>query len=165
VESPLRAYIDIETTGLDRYRDEVTVVGVCLERGDECEVVQLYDETLSRKSVLAAVRQAEILYSYNGARFDLPFIEQRLGVDLTRHFDHCDLMRHCWNRNIWGGLKAVERKLGISRKTKGVNGYMAVQLWWDYKENGNERALKKLLKYNAEDVTNLAAIRRALRVQ
>jgi uncharacterized protein YprB with RNaseH-like and TPR domain len=110
------------------------------------------------------VRQAEILYSYNGARFDLPFIEQRLGVDLTRHFDHCDLMHHCWNRKIWGGLKAVERKLGISRKTKGVNGYMAVQLWWDYKNNGNNRALRKLLKYNAEDVANLAHIRRKLEV-
>jgi uncharacterized protein YprB with RNaseH-like and TPR domain len=163
--SIVRADVDIETTGLDRYRDEVTVVGICLERDRTREVVQLYDDTLSRRNVLGAVREADILYSYNGARFDLPFIEQYLGVDLARHFDHCDLMRHCWNRKIRGGLKAVERKLGISRKTKGVDGYMAVQLWWDYKDNGSRRALRKLLKYNAEDVTNLAHIRRKLGVQ
>lgn len=165
MKPPCRAYIDIETTGLDRYRDAVTVVGICLERGRTHEVVQFYEGTLSDKNILEAVGPADILYSYNGARFDLPFIEQRLGVDLARRFDHCDLMHHCWRRDLWGGQKAVEYQLGISRKTKGVDGYMAVQLWWDYKDNGNRRALKKLLKYNAEDVANLAHIRRKLGIR
>jgi uncharacterized protein YprB with RNaseH-like and TPR domain len=42
---------------------------------------------------------------------------------------------------------------------------MAVDLWLDYKENGSRRALKTLLRYNAEDVTNLAHIRRKLGVR
>lgn len=42
---------------------------------------------------------------------------------------------------------------------------MAVDLWLDYKENGSKRALKTLLRCNAEDVTNLAHIRRKLGVR
>ena len=162
---PCRAYIDIETTGFNPYSDELTVVGICLERGRDREVVQLYDGTLSRKSILNAVRHADILYSYNGARFDLPFIKISIGADLTQETEHRDLMHHCWRRDLWGGQKAVECQLGISRETAGIDGADAVDLWRDYKNNGNNRALRTLLKYNAEDVTNLAFIRRKLGVR
>ena len=96
---PCRAYIDIETTGLDRYRHEVTVVGICLEQGRSREVLQFYDASLSRKSVLDAVKNADTLYTFNGERFDLPFIEHRFRLNLARRVVHCDLMHHCWRRN------------------------------------------------------------------
>jgi len=41
-------------------------------------------------------------------------------------------MHHCWRNNLYGGLKAVERTLGIPRKLKEVDGYEAVKLWWRY---------------------------------
>ncbi len=157
--SPHRAYIDIETTGLNRYQYELTVVGICLEQGRAREVVQLYDSTLTRKNVLDAVRHADVLYTFNGERFDLPFIEHHLGLNLARRVEHRDLMYQCWDWGLRGGQKAVERQLGIGRKTAGLDGADAVDLWLDYKENGSRRALRKLLKYNAEDVTNLASIR------
>lgn len=69
-------------------------------------------------------------------------------------------MHHCWNQNLWGGQKAVEYQLGISRETAGMEGIDAVRLWHSYKRRGDERALRTLLHYNAEDVTNLACIRR-----
>jgi len=159
VVSPHRAYIDIETTGLNRYQYELTVVGICLEQGRAREVVQLYDSTLTRKNVLDAVRHADVLYTFNGERFDLPFIEHHLGLNLARRVEHRDLMYQCWDWGLRGGQKAVERQLGIGRKTAGLDGADAVDLWLDYKENGSRRALRKLLKYNAEDVTNLASIR------
>lgn len=164
-KSPCRAYIDIETTGLNRYRHEVTVVGICLEQGRSREVLQFYDASLSRESVLDAVKNADTLYTFNGERFDLPFIEYHLRLKLARRVAHCDLMYHCWDRNLRGGQKAVERRLGISRKTSGLGGADAVDLWLDYKENGSRRALKTLLRYNAEDVANLAHIRRKLGVR
>jgi uncharacterized protein YprB with RNaseH-like and TPR domain len=71
----------------------------------------------------------------------------------------------CWDNGLWGGQKAVELKLGISRKTLGLDGADAVDLWFDYKEHGSKRALRKLLRYNAEDVINLAHIRRRLGVR
>ena len=163
--SPLRAYLDIETTGLSPHRAELTVVGICLEQGDRRRVVQLYEKTLTRGNLLAALKGADILYTYNGARFDIPFIEHHLRPDLAGVVPHCDLMHHCWDRNLWGGLKAVEAQLGISRESEGLDGFDAVRLWWEYRTSGSRRALSRLLQYNAEDVTNLAHIRRLLKVK
>ena len=55
-------------------------------------------------------------------------------------------------------LKEVERKIGIRRKLTEVNGFEAVKLWYDYKNNGNKNSLKTLLSYNQEDVVNLKAL-------
>ena len=160
----MRAYIDIETTGLDPAEGELTVVGIHFEQDGQERMVQLYEGTLTKDNLLAALEGTDILYSYNGKEFDLPFIAAKLGVDLAGVFSHCDLMHHCWRRNLYGGLKKVEVKLGISRETAGMDGAHAVEIWNDYRLNGNSGALRTLLLYNAEDVTNLAHIRRKLGV-
>jgi len=74
-------------------------------------------------------------------------------------------MYDCWRNNLKGGLKVVETKLGIERKLKNVDGYMAVQLWWDYVNNNNQESLKILLDYNREDVVNLRVLRKMLGVK
>lgn len=159
-----RAYLDIETTGLSRYHDEITVVGVCLERDGRTEVRQLYERTLTRARLLAALEPAETLYTYNGARFDLPFIHHRLGLNLARHLPHDDLMFHCWRHRLTGGLKVVERRLGIARSVTDVDGYEAVRLWRRYRREGCLESLDRLLRYNAEDVLNLVPLRERLGV-
>jgi uncharacterized protein YprB with RNaseH-like and TPR domain len=160
----VRAYIDIETTGLDPAAAELTVVGIHFEQDGQERMVQLYEDTLTRDNLLAALAGIDILYSYNGKEFDLPFIAAKLGVDLTGIFSHCDLMYHCWRRNLYGGQKKVEKKLGISRETTGIDGAQAVVLWNDYRSKGNSEALKTLLLYNSDDIKNLAHIRRKLGV-
>lgn len=165
MKQPLRAYVDIETTGLNRYQYDLTVVGICLEQGRTRRVIQLYDSTLTRKNLAAALSDATALYTFNGEWFDLPFIEHHLRLNLARRLEHRDLMYCCWDWGLRGGQKAVECKLGIGRKTAGLDGADAVDLWFDYKENGSKRALRTLLRYNAEDVKNLAHIRRKLGVE
>jgi uncharacterized protein YprB with RNaseH-like and TPR domain len=160
----VRAYIDIETTDLDPAEGELTVVGIHFQQDGQERLVQLYEDTLTKDNLLAALAGTSILYSYNGKEFDLPFIAAKLGVDLASVFKHCDLMHHCWRRNLYGGQKKVEVKLGISRETTGVDGAQAVALRNDYRLNGNAEALRTLLLYNAEDVKNLAHIRRKLGV-
>jgi uncharacterized protein YprB with RNaseH-like and TPR domain len=68
-------------------------------------------------------------------------------------------MYDCWRRNLYGGLKAVERQLGIERRLKDVNGYEAVRLWFRYVDSFDLGALSKLLEYNREDVVNLRLLR------
>lgn len=159
-----RAYIDIETTGLSRRFADLTVVGIALEKNGSCEVVQLLDEELSDEKLLSALRGVDELYSYNGSRFDLPFIRAKLGVDLTKCFRHTDLMYDCWRHKLKGGLKAVERKLGINRSLKDVDGYVAVKLWYEYVNNHDRQALSTLLEYNREDVVNLQVLRQKLQI-
>ena len=143
---------------------DLTVIGIALEKNGSCQVVQLFDVELSDEKLLAVLRDVDQLYSYNGSRFDLPFIRTKLGVDLRKCFKHTDLMYDCWRNQLKGGLKAVERKLGINRNLKDVDGYEAVKLWYEYLNNHNRQALARLLEYNREDIVNLRVLRQKLKV-
>ena len=113
-------------------------------------------------SLLETLDGVDIIYTYNGSRFDLPFIYTLLGVNLANIFTHRDLMYDCWRNNLYGGFKAVERQLGIKRRLTEVNGYEAVKLWWRYVNDYDEGALATLLEYNKEDVLNLKILRERL---
>ena len=156
------AYLDIETTGLSAEASRITVIGIHLCSDDGDSFVQLVGDDITGDGLLQALDGVDTIYTYNGDRFDLPFIHHRLGVDLTQTFKHCDLMYHCWQRGLHGGLKGVERQLGIPRRLREVNGYVAVLLWWRYVNDYDEKALHTLLEYNKEDVINLKALRRLL---
>lgn len=160
-----RAYLDIETTGLGRNYSDLTVIGIGLERSRKCQVIQLIEGNLYEEKLLDSLEGVDEIYTYNGSRFDLPFIKAKLGVDLNVCFKHTDLMYDCWRHNLKGGLKVVERLLGIKRNLTGVDGYVAVQLWFDYINNNNKQALRMLLEYNQEDVVNLRILRRKLKVR
>ena len=157
-----RAYLDIETTGLRPAECELTVIGIYKENGTKEEVIQLVGDEISRSKLVDALKNTSRLYTYNGSRFDLPFINTKLGIDLVKHCDHEDLMYACWKRKLKGGLKSVERQLGIARELTDINGLMAIQLWYEYVDQGNENSLAKLLKYNEEDVVNLRVLRERL---
>jgi uncharacterized protein YprB with RNaseH-like and TPR domain len=160
-----RAYLDIETTGLSRHYCDVTVIGIALEKNRKCKVVQLLEDDIYEAKLLQVLKGVDEIYSYNGSRFDLPFIKTKLGIDLSDYFKHTDLMHNCWKQNLRGGLKVVERLLNINRQLTDVDGYMAIQLWWDYINSNNHESLQTLLAYNEEDVVNLRMLRRKLRVR
>ncbi len=158
----LEAYLDIESTGLYPGYDEITVVGVYLTDGATTRFTQLVGEDITTGSILEALQGATTIYTYNGSRFDLPFIHHRFGVNLAHLHQHCDLMYHCWRKNLYGGLKRVERQLGIERRSGDIDGYEAVRLWWRYMNDYDEEALRTLLAYNKEDVLNLKILKEKL---
>jgi uncharacterized protein YprB with RNaseH-like and TPR domain len=156
------AYLDIETTGLSPIGCDITVVGIHLCNGDTAECVQLVGRDVTSYGILEVLEGVDIIYTYNGSRFDLPFINARLGIDLEEMFVHRDLMYDCWRYNLKGGLKAVERQLGINRDVRGVDGFEAVRLWWRYVDTFDLEALDTLLAYNKEDVVNLKTLKEML---
>ena len=162
MQACIEAYLDIETTGLSPWHDEITVIGIHICNGDATHFIQLVGEDITAEKILEALDGVDIIHTYNGSRFDLPFINHRLGINLAKLFRHCDLMYNCWNRNLYGGFKGVERQLGIERKLTEVNGYEAVRLWWRYVNDYDEKALNILLEYNKEDVLNLKALKERL---
>jgi len=66
-----RAYLDIETTGLNRYYCDLTVIGIALEKGRKCQVVQLIEDDLYEEMLLKSLEGVDEIYTYNGSRFDL----------------------------------------------------------------------------------------------
>jgi uncharacterized protein YprB with RNaseH-like and TPR domain len=158
------AYLDIETTGLSRSCCDLTVVGVATVRGRTRRVRQLVGDRIDADRVLDLLKGADEVYTYNGSRFDLPFIKHKLSLNVKAHLRHTDLMYDCWRQRLKGGLKVVETTLGIQRRLVGVDGFMAVRLWWEYVNNDDAQALRTLLEYNKEDVTNLHVLREKLGV-
>ena len=159
LQLPFDAYLDIETTGLCSFYDEITVIGISLAFDGTNNLVQLVGNEVTRSNLLRTLRRVDTIYTYNGSRFDLPFIDFRLRVNLRQHFRHRDLMHDCWNNNLYGGFKAVERQLGIPRRLRGIGGADAVMLWWRYQMDHDKKALDLLLEYNKEDVLNLRTLR------
>lgn len=160
--SPMEAYLDIETTGLSALYANITVIGLYLVRENESRVVQLVGSDVTEDNLLDNMQGVTSLYTYNGSRFDLPFINETLGTNLEGMFNHRDLMYDCWRCNLKGGFKAVERQLGIPRKLTEVNGYDAIRLWWRYVNDYDQEALATLLEYNKEDVVNLKTLKEKL---
>lgn len=160
--APFDAYLDIETTGLSCQHADITVIGIYLVNGSESKMVQLVGRDVTRDNLLASLESVNTIYTYNGSRFDLPFMYGSLGIDLHSVATHHDLMYACWRCNLYGGFKAVEQQLGIPRQLQGISGWDAVMLWWRYQNYGDQNALALLLQYNKEDVMNLKVLRERL---
>ncbi|SNQ59211.1 ribonuclease H-like domain-containing protein [Candidatus Methanoperedens nitratireducens] len=146
------AYVDIETTGLSAGCDKITMIGVY--NGKETKT---YIRGINLEEAAAELAKYKQLITFNGARFDLPFIEHEF-PGFFNHL-HIDLLYPLKKIGYSGGLKKIEVKLGIARSdgTEGITGFDAVRLWNRY-ERGNEEALDLLVKYNQEDVVNLEKI-------
>ena len=157
------AYLDIETTGLSWLDADITVVGIYLVNGRESRLVQLVGRDVTVGNLRETIDGVSTIYTYNGSRFDLPFIHGSLGINLNDTFHHHDLMYDCWRCNLFGGFKAVERQLEISRRLQDINGLDAILLWQRYRHYGDRKALDLLLEYNKEDVMNLKMLRERLR--
>ncbi len=146
------AYVDIETTGLSAGCDKITMIGIY--NGKETKT---YIRGINLEEAAAELAKYKQLITFNGARFDLPFIEHEF-PGFFNHL-HIDLLYPLKKIGYSGGLKKIEVKLGIARsdETEGITGFDAVRLWNRY-ERGNEEALDLLVKYNQEDVVNLEKI-------
>ncbi|MEF8825915.1 MAG: ribonuclease H-like domain-containing protein [Halapricum sp.] len=143
-------FFDIETTGLDAGRNKVTTVSAHLD-GETETLVQgrdLHDDAL--RDLFAG---ADLLVTFNGKRFDVPFLETNFDLSLSEK-PHLDLMYPCRRLDLTGGLKTIEQEIGIGRDRPDITGKEAVELWYQY-ERGDESALETLVSYNREDVENL----------
>ena len=81
-----KAYLDIETTGLSRTFCDLTVVGIAFERNGFKDTIQLYGYNITRKAILEALYGVDTIYTYNESRFDLPFLSEKLKIDLMLLF-------------------------------------------------------------------------------
>ena len=148
-------YLDIETTGLSARRHAVTVVGISDGRRYQALV---NGRGLSERSLGEALRGCKLLVTYFGTAFDVPFLRHHFpGIEWgVPHFDLCFGARRV---GLTGGLKGVERKLGLVRDDAiaEVDGFEAVRLWRAH-QRGDPAALETLLAYNEADTCNLARI-------
>ena len=149
------AYLDIETDGLGPGA-VTTVVGVH-RNGRTLTLVRGID--LTSENLAKALEGTKLLVTFNGASFDVPILEREFPFTMPQ-VPHFDLRHGCARIGLTGGLKAIERRIGIARaeEVEYVTGEQAVYLWHLWERKGKENALRLLCQYNEEDTRNLEII-------
>ncbi len=103
-------FLDIETSGVEKW-DDVTVVG--LFDGTDTKImirgINLDFHALSRE-----LANYKIIVTFNGSSFDIPFIRKRY-PGVIPDIPHVDVRHLCERAGLTGGLKEIEKTLGIKR--------------------------------------------------
>ena len=153
-EHPQRVlFLDIETTGLSHFYDEITIVGWAIG-GKSGTFIKGQDPS----ELSQAAHRAIAVVTFNGIRFDQRFLKQEFPhVSLPE--THIDLMYLCRRVGLTGGQKAIETTLGLNFREdlEGVDGFAAVLLWHQYLR-GDLKALKRLIAYNRADIAAMGGL-------
>jgi uncharacterized protein YprB with RNaseH-like and TPR domain/predicted nuclease with RNAse H fold/dephospho-CoA kinase len=146
-------FLDIETTGLSKYYDKITLVGWSI--GDSYDV---YIRGEDSKKFLDAISTAKVIVTFNGSLFDLPFIHRDF-PELKMPQCHIDLRFLSKRVGLDGGQKLIEKKLKLRRANDiaDIEGEEAALLWYQYRW-GDSSALQKLIFYNRADIEGMKKI-------
>jgi uncharacterized protein len=144
------AFVDIETTGLYSGSDKITVIGLF-----DGKSTKVFIQGINLEDFADEVGKYSLLVTFNGKRFDVPFICSVFG-EMPERQGHLDLLYPLRRLGYHGGLKSIEKQVGLEREgaLKQMDGYLAVMLWREHCR-GNKSALNTLIRYNLEDVVNL----------
>lgn len=142
-------YLDIETTGLSAAYDDVTLVGISNGKN-----FKAFIKGANLRDLASELKKYSVVVTFNGSGFDLPFLRRSFSRSIPQA--HIDLRWVAYKLGYTGGLKEIERRLGIKRPRRLANmdGFEAVILWQRYC-HGDRGALEQLIDYNRSDVMNL----------
>ena len=100
-------FLDIETTGLSPYYNEITMIGVHSSDG-----TKVFISGIDLEDFPQALKGCKVIVTFNRARFDLPFIEQHMpGISFDQL--HIDLLYPLHRPGQTLGPKRIETELGI----------------------------------------------------
>ena len=146
-------FLDIETTGLSKYYDQITLVGWSMGRSYNTYIKGDDPEPLRR-----ALVQAKAIVTFNGSLFDVPFLRTEF-PELNIPVAHIDLRFLARRVGLRGGQKEIEEAVGLQRPgiLSTLRGEAAPLLWHRYRR-GDVDALKLLMSYNYADIEGMKFI-------
>lgn len=144
------AFFDIETDGLGEKANVTMIACLIGNRVDVFTRGENLDEFLDR------IETADLLVSFNGATFDEPKLLNHFRIpNLPK--PHLDLRKVCKARGITGGLKQIEKQIGLIRPADivAMTGEDADWMWRAWEKDHDVALWTKLLRYSAADVIAL----------
>lgn len=140
------ATIDIETTGLNRFKDDITWIGVGFSEDIDAEVkikTFKYSKHSDVQAFLQAVdrmRKDRMKTVFQGGKFDTLFIEHKMGIRIPIHEDIM-LMGTAYDLAAEHGLKPMAMK------------YLGVPDWdisTKDKKSGNTKIVRPYLRFDVK---------------
>ena len=161
--------LDIETTGLDPVRTKFILGGLydfaageflqffAESTDEEAEVLQAYMDRMS---------QLDVVVTYNGKHFDIPFVETRYRRLFGREYDgympfnfdlYLLLNGHSPLRQFVPNLrqKTVESYMGLwDGRTDEISGADSVEMYYEYVRTRDPELERQILLHNSDDVVH-----------
>ena len=162
-------FFDIETTGLSPDKSFVYLIGMAIRTPSGFKSIQLFAETPDNEPELLKyfceyIENKETLISFNGYRFDMPFIKKRCkNYNITVPvINHLDILKQ---------LKTVPKILSVENyKQKTLesflsiirddiyNGKELINVYYDYIKSSDGSLFDCLILHNLEDVCNMTLL-------
>ncbi len=167
--------IDIETTGLNPDRSDFILGGLVVPDTQGKKAIQLLseskeEETVLIQSYLSELKDLDVLVSYNGDHFDLPFLNRRLRYNripgeefpFFQSFDLYRILDKYSNfRKLLPNLKqkTVETFLGLwPDRTDEISGADSVELYQQFLRTGDSAVRNTILLHNKDDILQLSRL-------
>lgn len=174
---------DIETTGLSPRSAKVILGGLVVPDGEGRLTLQYFadrpeDEEELLDRYVGMLMQYDVIVTYNGNRFDLPFLKKRMKIhgiplDGLESFYSLDLYRIVRKYSELPSIlpdlkqKTVERYMGVGQTRQDtIDGGESVRLYYRFLESsGGQKGylLDRILLHNRDDVVKLSEIMSILR--
>lgn len=165
-------FLDTETSGVSGGSGMFAfLVGLGYFTEDGFRIQQFFLDDIKNEGALLyelnrVLENHEIIITYNGKTFDAPLLESRFifhrfKTTLTSRL-HLDLL-HC-ARRIWRRclpdctLTTIESQILKHQRTADVPSYLIPQIYFDYLQERDLRALRPVFYHNREDVLAMMAI-------
>lgn len=170
-------FLDIETTGLNRSKNIIYLIGILYFDQDKetWTLSQLFtNEKDKEKKLLSATMDLlsnfDRIINYNGNVFDIPFINQRLEhhsideyISREKSLDLYALIRS--NQKILDlenlKLETIEEYLGIYREDI-YSGRDCIRFYRQYVRNGKQELKDRILQHNYDDLYYLPDVVRII---
>lgn len=171
-------FIDIETTGLSKQYNSIYLIGILYpdnKNNNHWILKQLFAEKIDEEKIVLLnlvqlMSSYDMILTYNGETFDLPFINERLkryNIEYEFHnslsmdlYKEVKSYRHLLNiENL--KLKTLERYLGLYRDDI-YTGKDCIQFYYDYLKTKDKELMARILQHNYDDLYYMIDILRIL---
>ncbi len=144
------AFLDIETTGLSPYYNQITLVSLFDGRD-----LKFFMDGINLRELPRELAKYSIIITFNGTWFDIPFLKYKF-PNIKIPPLHIDLRYVLRRLGYTGGLKKIENDLSIKReKDVALQSYYAAVFWNAFIRKFDLDSLELLIRYNIADVLNL----------
>lgn len=174
------AVLDLETTGLNSARNHLILAGLLTEEAGGLRTRQFLAQTPAEETqVLSAfaelIPHLDVLITYNGRQFDLPFLTKRLSLRQTDEFNRIvPELRNIFSFDLYSVLrrfsplgkilsdlkqKTVEEYMGISSiRTDVISGAESARQYAWYSRTQQEDLREQILLHNRDDILQLSRL-------
>lgn len=161
-------FFDIETTGFSAKSSYCYLIGCLYYHDESFHMIQWFSENEKEElkvllNFLDFIQPYQLLFHFNGNRFDIPYLEQRLSIhklpipfDQFENIDIYQSVYFCKSLLQLENLKqkTVEQFLEYDR-TDPFTGKELINIYLDYRDNPSTEKFKAILLHNREDLIGL----------